>query len=230
MAIKVLGEAAFLPLTRKAPHLPRRYALIDIEDFERVTRSKWYATPAGYVRATSGKFLAAHHMTLHRYVCRVEREERLDHESGDTLDNRKQNLRVATAAENARNTRRQTFPGKTSRFKGVCWSARAERWLAKITANGERTYLGQFSSEEDAALAYDKAAVQLHGDFARTNATMALFDMDDPFVPDCSWASVFDRLTTYASLSPHHHILQPANYDRRLTERLRNEIAAAKAA
>ncbi len=224
MPIKVLGDAAFVPLTRKAAHMPRRYTLVDIEDFERVTRSKWYVNQAGYVNSTSNKFLAAHHMLLHRYILRCEPEQRIDHISGDPLDNRKQNLRLASAAENSRNKKRATFPGKTSRFKGVCWSRNDEMWLAQIAVDGERIRLGLFEVEEDAARSYDGAATTLHGEFARTNADMRLYEMDNPFVANCEFADVFDKLVTFRSLSPHKHILQPPTYKQRLTRTLMKEI------
>lgn len=227
--IKVLGDAAFLPLTRKAAHIKRRYALIDLEDYERVSRSKWYASPGGknlYVHATSLKHLAKHHKLLHAYILRVKPGERVDHINGDTLDNRKQNLRVVTAAQNAQNSRRPTFPGKTSRFKGVSWSRHDGLWLASITANGETHALGRYSNESDAAVAYDEAASKLHGEFARTNAEMNLFEMEDPFVPDCSLADMFDAKVPVKALTPHRHRLDPSNYDQRLTDQIRREIAA----
>lgn len=225
--VKVIGDAAFLPLLRRHQSAPRRYALIDIEDYERVTRSKWSINRSGknqYVYATTAKFLAAHHRALHAYILRVSPGARVDHISGDTFDNRRQNLRPATASQNAMNMRRPTFPGKTSRFKGVCWSSSEERWQANIQADGVAHYVGLFDSEEDAAIAYDGAALRLHGEFARTNAVMKLFDMDDPFVPNCSLADVFDRHADLADLTPHQHRMYRGTYDQRLTDRLLAEL------
>lgn len=229
VSVRVLGDSAFVELTRKASHLPRRFTLVDLEDFERVTRSKWYAAAAGkrfYIHATGLKFLANHHELLHAYVMRVAKGERVDHISGDTFDNRKQNLRMYEGSGNAQNRLPPALPSKTSRFKGVCWSKRDERWVARIKAEKVTHSLGHFKTEEDAALAYDEAAERLHGEFARTNATMKLFEMDDPFVPDCSWAKIYDRLIPLDRLSPHRHIMAPTTYDRRLTARLKQELAA----
>lgn len=233
-SLKIIGDAAFVPLTRRKPHLPRRYALVDLEDYERITRSKWYAAQGGknqYAHATSIKFLAKHHELMHAYILRAKPGERVDHISGDTLDNRKQNLRIIQPTGNAQNARRQTFPGKTSRFKGVCWDKREERWLASIRANGERFDLGHFDDEESAALAYDAAAAEKHGEFARTNADMRLYEQEDPFVPDCSWADVFDRHANHFDYSPHKHyrLTTHINYSYRLSSLLRKEIDEAKA-
>lgn len=228
--VRVIGDAAFVPLTRKHQSAPRRYALVDIEDYERVTRSKWGLDGRGYARATTLKFLAAHHRRMHAYVLRVQPGERIDHINGDTLDNRKQNLRLATAAQNSRNSRRPNIVGKTSRFKGVCWTVDGDCWLANITADGQQHRLGRFSSEEDAARAYDEAALRLFGEFARTNEMMKLFEMDDPFTPNCSKAKVYDRRARLSELTPHWHRMFPAPYELRLTDRLRRELAEAKAA
>lgn len=179
-----LGDAVFVRLTRRK-HQPAQFTLVDREDFERIVRSNW-SWQNGYAVATSDRYLAKHHMRLHAYVLKVLPGEIIDHISGDRLDNRRQNLRVVTRAENAKNARRPTFPGKTSRFKGVCWSRHDGLWLAQIKNDGVQNRIGLYGDEVDAARAYDEAALRLHKEFSRTNAVMKLFDMEDPFVPDCS--------------------------------------------
>jgi hypothetical protein len=89
----------------------------------------------------------------------------VDHINGDTLDNRRANLRVCTKSENNRN-RRKLHP-TTSRFKGVYKNTKP--WIALIECNGKQFVLGRFASEEEAALAYDKAAKEHFGSFARLN-------------------------------------------------------------
>jgi hypothetical protein len=61
--------------------------------------------------------------------------------------------------------------GKSSRFKGVSWDAQRGSWQAKVGINGKTTHLGRFADEEDAARAYDAAAVAAFGAYARTNFT-----------------------------------------------------------
>jgi len=85
----------------------------------------------------------------------------------DRLDNRKANLRFASSAENARNSSGPR--SSTSRYKGVSWYTDYGKWRAAIGHNGRFRHIGYFSSEEDAARAYDEKARELFGDFAATN-------------------------------------------------------------
>jgi hypothetical protein len=90
-----------------------------------------------------------------------------DHINLDGLDNRRANLRPATHAENLRNRGRQT--NNSSGFKGVTWNKRSRKWQAQIGVDRGKRYLGNFVDPEDAARAYDLAARDLHGEFARLN-------------------------------------------------------------
>jgi hypothetical protein len=89
----------------------------------------------------------------------------VDHRNGDSLDNRRANIRLATTAQNCQNVRRNSR--NTSGFKGVSWSARHRKWIAKIKACGRQRFLGLFDRAGDAHAAYCAAAVELHGEFAR---------------------------------------------------------------
>jgi hypothetical protein len=89
----------------------------------------------------------------------------IDHINGKMDDNRIENLREATAAQNNRN---RAAHGR-SRFRGVSWRTRQKCWVAAIKTDGKVTFLGLFQDEEKAARAYDIAAMQQHGDFARLN-------------------------------------------------------------
>jgi hypothetical protein len=89
----------------------------------------------------------------------------IDHINGDGLDNRWSNLRLATRAENIRNSR--TKATNTSGFKGVSWHKRDRKWQAHIKINGRSKNLGLFEAPEDAHAAYVAAAQKYHGEFAR---------------------------------------------------------------
>lgn len=91
--------------------------------------------------------------------------KQIDHINGDRYDNRIVNLRLATPSENGRNRGPQR--NNTSGVKGVTWHARDKRWQAQIWVNGKRIQLGYFIDIKDAAAAYAKAALELHGEFAR---------------------------------------------------------------
>lgn len=104
---------------------------------------------------------------LHRLILNVGDGEEVGHRNGDGLDCRRSNLRIATHRLNLANQRPQQ--GRSSRFKGVSWNRAKGRWEAYIRVNGRQRKLGYFIDEVDAALAYDAAAIEAWGDFARPN-------------------------------------------------------------
>lgn len=92
----------------------------------------------------------------------------IDHINGDKSDNRAENLRECTNAENCRNSKRN--PGTISQFRGVGRIKGSDRWSANISlGNGLKKNLGSYSTELDAAKAYDAAALEHHGAFATLN-------------------------------------------------------------
>ncbi len=91
----------------------------------------------------------------------------IDHRNGDTLDNRRKNLRVVTKNQNQQN--RHHVEGR-SRFKGVGWCQYS--WRAYIKVNQKFIHIGMFPTEEDAARAYDVVAREHFGEFACTNADL----------------------------------------------------------
>jgi hypothetical protein len=97
----------------------------------------------------------------------------VDHINGDPRDNRRSNLRFVTKAQNQMN---RTSVAASSGFKGVVRNKKG--WAASINkrANGVKTryHLGTFKTPEEAAKAYDRAAIELFGEFAKTNAALEL--------------------------------------------------------
>lgn len=93
--------------------------------------------------------------------------EKVDHIDGNGLDCRRSNLREATQEQNTRN--RRSARSSTSRFLGVSWYSEKSKWCAQIRINGRNTHLGYFDREENAALAYNFAAHEHFGEFARFN-------------------------------------------------------------
>jgi len=144
-------------------------ALVDDEDYERVVsagkwfvqrdRNTFYAKRA--YRRQDGKQSA---IRLHTFLTGWPL---VDHRNGNGLDNRRANLREATHAQNAQNRRMRS--DNRSGFRGVSWVRRDKKWRAAITANGELSHLGDYVDPEAAARAYDTAAIELHGEFARLN-------------------------------------------------------------
>lgn len=91
----------------------------------------------------------------------------IDHINRVKSDNRIENLRLATRSENCANSTKKS--GASSIYRGVGWNERAKKWQARIAFNGMRKRLGLFSDEKDAAIAYDRAAKEIHGQFANPN-------------------------------------------------------------
>jgi hypothetical protein len=118
---------------------------------------------------------------LHREIMGVtDRKILIDHIDGNGLNNQKSNLRTCTHAQNRQNSRVNKSDKKSSKYKGItlikykvkCREGGFEirkRWEARINHNKKRTYIGAFSTEIEAALAYNKKAIEYHGEFACLN-------------------------------------------------------------
>lgn len=155
-----------IPLTKNY------HTRIDDEDAARVLTFKWYAslTADGHVYATN--ICKRKNIKLHRFILDAKRGEIVDHKNGDTLDNRKSNLRKVTLSENAANTKAK-INKKYSTIKGVSYlisGNRAKRWTAQVQVSGKTFRLGYFPTEKSAYLAYKAKHLALFGEnsyFAR---------------------------------------------------------------
>lgn len=116
------------------------------------------------IRRDDGTYRSAH---LHRDILDAPKGIDVDHINGDGLDNRRCNIRLATRTENNANRRLST--NTASRYKGVHWDRDTLSWRAQINCAGKRHHLGRFSSEDDAGLAYNFAAIRFFGEFALLN-------------------------------------------------------------
>ncbi len=103
---------------------------------------------------------------MHRMIMGEPKGMFVDHIDGNSQNNRRSNLRICTPAQNLQNQRPK---GGTSRYKGVYFHKKDNKWMAKIGFNGKNTYLGLFEDEILAARAYDKKAKELFGEFAYLN-------------------------------------------------------------
>lgn len=159
-----------IPLTRG------QYAIVDDEDYERLSKMKWtYLHKHG---KSEGEGYGVHYyrvgskvkaVQMHRLITDAPAGMDVDHINGDGLDNRKSNLRVCTRSQNLRNQRVKSNK-KGSRFKGVHRIPNPKNpFVASIYVSGRLRYLGVFHSEVAAALAYDDAAKIHYGEFARLN-------------------------------------------------------------
>jgi hypothetical protein len=165
MALKVReiifdGDVARVPLTRGY------YATIDAQDAALVGDVNWQAV-VGRHTVYAARSIAVdggrHTEIMHRRIMGAPCGVPVDHRDGDGLNNRRANLRLATAVQNAHNRTKQA--NNTSGYKGV--RRIGKRWRADIMSNGITNALGVFDTPEQAYAAYCEAATHLHGDFAR---------------------------------------------------------------
>lgn len=149
--------------------------LVDANTFDVFSGLRWYAhTPGGnrfyaarrqYIGGDRRRGLLIY---LHRAIMSPSEGLQVDHINGNTLDNRRANLRVCTQSENLRNSGKMSG-ARTSRYKGVSYDIGAKSWRAFIRAGGRVRALGCFRTEIDAAKAYDLAALSEFGQYARLN-------------------------------------------------------------
>lgn len=140
---------------------------IDKEDLDVVQHFSWYIDEYGYIR-TKDYSCGIQSIRLHRMVLHLEDPEtKVDHINSNKVDNRKSNLRVCTQAENCMNRMMQS--NNTSGYKGVCWKKGNNKWVARIRLNRKLIHIGYFTNKEQAALAYNDAAIKYHGEYAKLN-------------------------------------------------------------
>jgi len=157
---------------KRIPLNDGRFALVDDGDYEALARHKWYVIERRglpYAARQEWERGVPRTVRMHRLIADAKPGEIVDHANRDTLDNRRANLRKCTASENAANQRKRIT--STSPFKGV--RKNRSGWQARMCHNGKRLHLGYFGSAKDAAIAYDRAATEIFGTFARRNFTEA---------------------------------------------------------
>lgn len=136
--------------------------IVDVSDYELICGHRWYISAYGYPVTSipgGGK------MFLHRLLLNAVAGVEVDHISGDKLDNRRSNLRPVNKRENQCNVKPRST--NTTGYKGVC-NHKNGKYAAAIKA-GRNIYLGYFSTPEEAAAAYNAAAIKHFGEYARLN-------------------------------------------------------------
>lgn len=149
-----------------------RVTLVDDADYEWLMQWKWtlmdkgqnalYAYRSGPRNGGRGKTIMMHRQVMHAPIG-ID----IDHRDGNGLHNCRSNLRFCNDRQNQANQRPRL--GYSSKYKGVSWIKREHRWRVGIKNSGKSIHLGYFDDEIEAALAYNAAALELSGEFARLN-------------------------------------------------------------
>jgi hypothetical protein len=149
-----------------------QHTVVSDHVFEWASKFKWYARPSpggGFyamraIRISKGKWKTSY---LHREILKATPGVFVDHKDHDGLNNLDENLRFCNNRENGRNGRKHK--DNTSGFRGVFFHRIAQKWEVKVGGDGGVVYGGLYECRYDAARAYDRLAIQLHGEFACLN-------------------------------------------------------------
>lgn len=152
---------------KEIPLTKGKVAIVDDDMYEYLMQWKWYCSTQNRAVRTTGDGKNQKMIYMHREILKTPDGMETDHVSMDTLDNRRENLRISTRAQNSANKKK--YSTNTSGYKGVSWDKRARKWIAQITINYKNRRLGHFDNPESAAKAYMDAAKEGFGSFARGN-------------------------------------------------------------
>lgn len=147
-----------------------QFAIVDLIDFERVNKFIWYAEK-GYNTFYGSRVIRVNGkrgtQKLHRFILGItDKTIQIDHKDRNGLNNQRSNLRIATNQQNSIN---QIGCDKTSKYKGVYLNKSKRKYSAQIKVDYRSMHIGHFDSEIEAAMAYDRKAKELFGEFAYLN-------------------------------------------------------------
>lgn len=158
----IVGDIAKIPLGVDAKD---GYAIVD-KEFAYLDKYKWTLSHWGYVYSSKPS------LKIHRVILDAPEGVNVDHMNNDPLDNRKSNLRLCSQMDNSKNQKLSIK--NTSGYKGVSYDKRVKKYEAYVKSDYKRYQVGYFDDPREAAIARDKKALELHGEFAKTNAMLGL--------------------------------------------------------
>lgn len=159
-----------IPLTRGL------MTLVDDEDYEPLNQRKWCAWwSKGSQSYYAEGFIDGKVVLMHQHLMRELPGKVVDHVDHDGLNNQRYNLRKCSNSQNTANSRLNVT--NKSGYKGVTWDKYKQKWVSQIMVNYKHIHLGRFEKIEDAATAYDKAAIMYFSRYALTNAMLGLLEV-----------------------------------------------------
>jgi hypothetical protein len=159
--IKILKNYALIFLYDRNQNIVGK-TKIDLCDVERCKEHKWYLKKANggkfYVQRRTGRLHLSHFIS--GFI--KKRGWEVDHENGDSLDNRRNNLKIVTHQQNMMN--QQKIPSNnTSGVMGVGWHGQNNNWVVQIKVNQKRIHIGSYAKKEDAIKARLDAEIKYFG-------------------------------------------------------------------
>ena len=155
-------------MVREIPLTQGYVALVDDEDYERVSEHEWHPLKdprSGHVYAVA--YINGFTTRMHRLILNAPPGTDVDHVNRNGLVNTRSNIRICSRSQNSQN--RCLRSDSKSGYKGVTWCPSKDRWQARIVVGEKRISIGWYRSALEASKAYDEAAIREFGEFARTN-------------------------------------------------------------
>ena len=157
---------------KEIPLTQGKVALVDDDMYEYLNQWKWHyfkvpGAKTGYARRIDKHDGHNKSIRMHRVIMNTPPWFEVDHRDHNGCNNQRYNMRNCTQSQNARN--RSIQKNNSSGYKGVNWDKKSKKWKAQIRIDGQKRYLGLFTSILDASCAYDEAANKHYGEFACIN-------------------------------------------------------------
>jgi AP2 domain/HNH endonuclease len=166
-----LSERRMSAMNHKIIPLTKGFVtIVDEDDYDYLIQWKWTYNQGYALRGQKKKEYLYKRKTImmHRIIMNAPEDKEVDHKNLNGLDNRKQNLRIATYAQNKYNALKRNQK-TSSKYKGVSWKIDKNKWEVYIKLSGKKVHIGYFNNEIDAAKAYNKAAEKYYKEFSRIN-------------------------------------------------------------
>jgi len=144
--------------------------LFDIEDLCIIQSRSWYVDKGGYLTSSYYYAGSLRIVRFHRIIMQAKPNQYVDHQNRKRYDNRKENLRCCSYAENDRN--RGLYSTNKSGVAGVSFDQKRKKWTASITYNSRKIFIGRFEEKDDAILARLKVELELFKEFAPQRSLM----------------------------------------------------------